>query len=564
MLALVRFLLGLLLVTAAQTKQLTAPPMGFNTWNYYGCDIDESIIKQTADVMASKLLHLGYNFINIDDCWQATSRDNDGKLVADPIRFPSGIKSLADYIHKLGLKIGIYSSAGFFTCQKFPASLGYETVDASTFYDWGIDYLKYDNCYTDAGWPEKRYSIMSESLRLASPSNYSTMVYSLCEWGRHNPAAWASRISDLWRVSGDIRDSWDSIISRVLINTPLWRYAGANSGFNDMDMLEVGNGNCKNSEYRSHFSLWSILKSPLILGNNIIELDTQSDIYGIISNEEVIAVNQDFLGLQGRLVHSSSNEYQSGIHKAIATKCASEEDSTYQDDPNDQNFVLDSDGHLRNNDMCLMEVTDISHLLLVQQSPDTALYFNNENSKVNMVVLEPCNTNSTTWTIGGTGGSVISQKSGYCLEVNKFDLIPLIQGKRIQTSNCAPFIEEKLVYDPSEHQSWVFPDGKMLNLYQRQCLTLDRDAFHGWQEYWAVPIANDRFAVVLLNKGNADIDMTLKLSYLSATMSVGSSKYSIRDLWLKQDLTTVVSTDNDATFLVASHDVVMLLLTPTA
>lgn len=557
---LLRVLCGLLLAIAIQSKQLTAPPMGFNTWNFYACDIDENIIKETADAMASKVASLGYKYLNLDDCWQAPYRDKDGKLVADSTRFPSGIKSLADYVHNLGLKIGIYSSAGFYTCQKYPASLGYEAVDAATFYEWGIDYLKYDNCYTDAGWPEKRYSIMSESLRVAAPSNQSTLVYSLCEWGRHNPAVWASSIADVWRVSGDIRDSWESIISRVMINSPLWRYAGVATGFNDMDMLEVGNGHCTLAEYRSHFSLWSLLKSPLILGNNLIELDVQSDVYSVISNDEVIAVNQDKLGHQGRLVYSSSSGIAPSMHKVIATKCASEE-GFYQDDPSDQQFVLDSNGYLRNNEFCLQEITDINSLLLVQHSPDTAEYFNTASNKVNMVVLDSCSANSTQWVLAGDGGNIVSQRSGYCLEVSKLDLQPLIQGKRVQTSTCAPLIDDKLVYDPSEHQSWVFPNGNLLSLYQRQCLTLDRDAFHGWQEYWAAPLSDNRFAVLLLNKGSDDVDMTLKLSYLSS-MDV-KSKYSLRDLWLKQDLAAVLSADEDATFQVKSHDVVMLVLTPT-
>jgi alpha-galactosidase len=188
---------GLLVAVAIQSKQLAAPPMGFNTWNFYACDIDENIIKETADAMASKVANLGYKYLNIDDCWQAPYRDKDGKLVADPTRFPSGIKSLADYVHNLGhslthsltyslthsltqgLKIGIYSSAGFYTCQKYPASLGYEAVDAATFYEWNVDYFKYDNCYTDAGWPEKRYSIMAESLRVTAPSNLNHGLFSL-------------------------------------------------------------------------------------------------------------------------------------------------------------------------------------------------------------------------------------------------------------------------------------------------------------------------------------------------------------------------------------------------
>ncbi len=139
--------------------------MGWNSWNHFACDISEDLIKETADaIQNSGLQKLGYEYVNLDDCWQASERDDEGKIQPDAIRFPSGMKALGDYLHERGFKFGIYSSAGFKTCQAYPASLGREDVDAEVYASWGVDYLKYDNCFTDYGLPEKRYPPMSDAL----------------------------------------------------------------------------------------------------------------------------------------------------------------------------------------------------------------------------------------------------------------------------------------------------------------------------------------------------------------------------------------------------------------
>jgi alpha-galactosidase len=169
---------------------------------------------------------MGYNFVNLDDCWQASTRNADGTIQADPTRFPSGMKALGDYIHSKGLKFGVYSSAGFKTCQAFPASLGLEELDAASYASWGVDYLKYDNCYQDHGIPTSRYGAM----RTALDNSGRDVFYSLCEWGRENPAAWAPELADSWRISGDIRDEWRSVIERAEIETSLWRYSGPTKG----------------------------------------------------------------------------------------------------------------------------------------------------------------------------------------------------------------------------------------------------------------------------------------------------------------------------------------------
>lgn len=213
---------------------------GWNSWNKFACNISETLIKETADsLVSSGLAALGYNYLNLDDCWQSSARDASGRVQPDPTRFPSGLKALGDYIHSKGLKFGIYSSAGFKTCQAFPASLGMEDIDVQAYVEWGVDYLKFDNCYTDGGSPLNRFTPMSQALADVE----RPIFFSLCEWGYENPAAWASSIAgNSWRISEDIKDNYLSIVTRASTDASLWRYAGPTLGWNDPDMLEVGNG----------------------------------------------------------------------------------------------------------------------------------------------------------------------------------------------------------------------------------------------------------------------------------------------------------------------------------
>ncbi|KAI9087958.1 hypothetical protein K1719_030288 [Acacia pycnantha] len=279
------------------------PPMGWNSWNHFGCNINEDLIKQTADAMVSKgLSSLGYHYINIDDCWGELTRDSQGNLVAKASTFPSGIKALADYVHSKGLKLGIYSDAGTQTCSKRqPGSLGHEDHDAKTFASWGIDYLKYDNCEDTHGLsPKKRYPIMSEALLKSG----RPILFSLCEWGVENPATWASTVGNSWRTTGDISDNWNSMTSRADENDK-WASLAGPGGWNDPDMLEVGNGGMTTEEYKAHFSIWALVKAPLLIGCDIRTMDSTT--HGILSNKEVIAVNQDKLGVQGKKVRSKND-----------------------------------------------------------------------------------------------------------------------------------------------------------------------------------------------------------------------------------------------------------------
>jgi alpha-galactosidase len=311
------FLSGVLfLVSAAVAPRVWAldnglartPPMGWNSWNKFGCDVSEQLIKETADAMVSSgMKDAGYEYVVIDDCWQV-SRDSSGNIVPDAKRFPSGMKALADYVHSKGLKFGLYSDAGALTCQKRPGSRGYEFQDARQYAAWGVDYLKYDWCHHDNQNSEASYSLMRDALQKAGRPN----VFSICEWGSTKPWLWAKDVGNLWRTTSDIQDCFDCKKDwgglgwvRILdLQAGLECYAGPGH-WNDPDMLEVGNGGMTLTEYRAHFSMWCMLAAPLMAGNDLRSMS--GDIAGILTNKEVIAVDQDPLGMQGRRVRDDGN-----------------------------------------------------------------------------------------------------------------------------------------------------------------------------------------------------------------------------------------------------------------
>ncbi len=272
---------GTLLAQESKISSTLAPtpPMGWNSWNKFACNVSEDLIRQTADAMVkSGMKAAGYEYVVIDDCWQI-ARDKVGNIVADPQRFPSGIKSLADYIHSLGLKFGIYSDAGSQTCAGRPGSLGHEFQDARQYAAWNVDYLKYDWCNTTTQDAPASYA----TIRQALDATGRPIVLSICEWGTHKPWLWGKDAGgNLWRTTGDIQDRWEEpnqmaewrlccsngMVDIVEMQNGLESYAGPGH-WNDPDMLEVGNGGMTDTEYRSHFSLWAILTAPLIAGNDL-------------------------------------------------------------------------------------------------------------------------------------------------------------------------------------------------------------------------------------------------------------------------------------------------------
>ena len=292
-------------VNKAPNGLALTPPMGWNSWNKFACDVNEQVVRDTADAMvASGMRDAGYRYVVIDDCWQAP-RDSSGFITADTKKFPSGIKALADYVHSRGLKFGIYSDAGRLTCGGRPGSQGHEYQDARTYARWGVDYLKYDWCSTGDRNAQEAYAVMADALRQSGRD----IVFSMCEWGTAKPWLWAKNTGNLWRTTGDIFDSFSkkdpardwahTLLEIVDLNEPLWPFAGPGH-WNDADMLEVGNGGMTPAEYRSHFSLWAMMASPLMAGNDIAHMDETTR--SILTNKEVIAVDQDVLGVQGHRV----------------------------------------------------------------------------------------------------------------------------------------------------------------------------------------------------------------------------------------------------------------------
>jgi len=284
------------------------PPMGWNSWNKFACNVNEDLIKSVADAIASNgMKDTGYEYVVIDDCWQV-SRDANGNIVADATRFPSGMKALADYVHSKGLKFGLYSDAGAKTCQGRPGSQGHEYQDARTYASWGVDYLKYDWCNTGTRNSEEAYTTMRDALAATG----RPIVFSICEWGKSQPWLWAGRVGNLWRTTGDIQDRWEgkkkwsdgTCCSNGMLDIAdqqvgIASYAGPGH-WNDPDMLEVGNGGMTDGEYRAHFSLWCLLAAPLMAGNDVRSMTPETK--EILTNKEVIAVDQDPLGMEGTRV----------------------------------------------------------------------------------------------------------------------------------------------------------------------------------------------------------------------------------------------------------------------
>jgi alpha-galactosidase len=271
------------------------PPMGWNSWNKFAGRVDDATVRGVADAMASNgMREAGYVYVNIDDTWEA-GRDAAGNITTNK-KFPD-MKALADYVHGKGLKLGIYSSPGPNTCAGYEGSHGHERQDAATYAAWGIDYLKYDWCgartlYTDEEMPEV-YQIMGEALQATG----RPIVYSLCQYGRLDVWKWGADVGgNLWRTTGDIRDSWDSMTRIGFGQAPLAQWAGPGH-WNDPDMLEIGNGAMTDTEYRTHMSLWAMLAAPLLAGNDLRTMSPAT--LEILTNRDVIAVNQDPDGRQG-------------------------------------------------------------------------------------------------------------------------------------------------------------------------------------------------------------------------------------------------------------------------
>jgi len=317
------------------------PPMGWNSWNCFRENVDEVKVKAIADAMVSSgMKDAGYLYLVIDDGWMTKSRDVNGHIIVNTEKFPNGIKPLSDYIHSLGLKFGIYSAPGCFTCQKLMGSLGYEQIDANDYASWGVDFLKYDDCHypktieEEKNTPRDSCRAAFELMRKCLDNTGRPIFYSVNDdcGMEDNSLPWIKTVANMHRTSDDIKDNWDRMLYCLESTTGLWKYAG-HGYWNDPDMLEVGNTTLERlwggissqkmnlNEYRTHFSMWCIVAAPLIAGNDIRSMTPE--IIGILTNKELIAINQDPLGKQGRRIRDDGDlevwkKELSGNRQAVA------------------------------------------------------------------------------------------------------------------------------------------------------------------------------------------------------------------------------------------------------
>jgi len=291
--------------TARPLPLAQTPPMGWNSWNHFYQEVTDSDVRAAADAMvANGMRDAGYIYVNIDDSWEG-DRDADGVLHSNN-KFPD-MKALAGYVHSKGLKLGIYSSPGAKTCAKYEGSLGHEVQDAETYAEWGIDFLKYDLCsYGDVlrkeghGNVAAAFPLQKEAYRKMHDALVATgrpIVYSLCQYGMNSVWEWGPEVgANLWRTTGDIKDTYERMSLIGFAQAGLAKYAGPGH-WNDPDMLEIGNGGMNGDEYRTHMSLWAMLAAPLLAGNDLSKMIPET--VAILENRDVIAIDQDPLGIQG-------------------------------------------------------------------------------------------------------------------------------------------------------------------------------------------------------------------------------------------------------------------------
>ena len=493
------------------------PQMGWNTWNKFGCGINEKLIYDSIDALASsRLSKAGYKYINLDDCWQSDRYEN-GTIKVDP-NFPNGIKPLVDYAHSKGLLFGLYSDAGNFTCQHRPGSLGYEEIDAKTYAEWEVDYLKYDNCYNLNIPSQKRYPPMRDALNKTG----RPIFFSMCNWGNDKVATWAKDVGNSWRTTGDIWDGWDSMISIIDENDQWYQYAGP-GGWNDPDMLEVGNGGMSLTEYKTHFSLWSLVKSPLLIGCDITKM--KWSIMEILTNPEVIAVNQDPLGEQGRKIKRTPIERP-------------------------EDFIP----YLVNSQLSLKECNGGQEQKWYISEEDHGIRNNNENLCIDIPNCEM--TDSTVSTFGchiGSGCEDGRNEQWIYYEEN------LTITSMMNSSLCLDTMEDDNTYikthpctEGRESQIWEYSETEHTIKHNGKCLSSEVDEN---VEVWAGKLQNGSYAVVLLNRGTISTTATVTWEDLQIT----EEKCAVRDLWQRKDLGIF---EKSYSVYLTSHDSQMITVKP--
>jgi alpha-galactosidase len=294
-------------ISASLVALAPTPPMGWNPWYAFGCNANEQLVEQTAQaILSSGMAADGYHYINIDDCWMAAQRDASGALQADPLTFPDGIAAVASYVHALGLKLGLYISAGNQTCGLRPGSASHFAQDAATVASWNIDYLKVDYCYTNFAPAQPAYAAMEQAIAAAG----RPIVLSVSDNGFDRPWLWGPGLASLWRTTNDYTaygaatgQWWTAVLKIVDINSGFYRYAQPGA-WNDPDLLLTGTGKLTVPEERSQFSLWSMMAAPLLVSGDVRSMSAATS--AILTNREVIAIDQDTAGLQGRRIADSA------------------------------------------------------------------------------------------------------------------------------------------------------------------------------------------------------------------------------------------------------------------
>ena len=491
------------------------PQMGWNTWNKFQCGINETLINDSINALInSGLVDAGYNYINLGDCWQKKNRDDNGSILYDNNTFPHGIEPLVKYAHSKGLKFGLYSSAGNYTCQGRPGSLDYEEQDAEVYAKWDIDYLKYDNCYNRGISSLVRYPKMRDCLNETG----HPIFYSLCQWGQEKVATWAKDVGNSWRTTGDISDSWDSMINIIDENDKWYKYAGP-GGWNDPDMLEIGNGGMTLTEYKTHFGLWCISKAPLLIGCDITNMS--DDIKKILTNSEYIAINQDELGEQGHKIKRTQIDYPPDYDPDVKS---SRLELVNCNGKKAQKWYINEDGSLRNNNESLC--VDIPNCAKDDSTVSTfGCHIGGETY---------CDASKNQeWDY--TADKKIQSRMEYpdgakrCLRVEE-DTLTIVQTHLCNESNTWE-------YNETDHT--IKSNGK--------CLATMVEA----TEVWAGNLSNGSYAMLLLNR--ADTPQKVEISW--DEIGFDNKTLKLRDLWEQKDLGEF----NDSfSVSLESHDSVLL------
>ena len=467
------------------------PQMGWNSWNKFGCDIDEKLIRETIDAMVEKgLRDAGYKYVNLDDCWQKYRIDD--KIVPDNDTFPNGITPLVKYAHERNLSFGLYSSAGTKTCQGRPGSLDYEEIDAKTYAEWDVDYLKYDNCYNQGRPSRERYEKMRDALK----NTEKKIFYSLCQWGQDKVATWGKDVGNSWRTTGDIEDSWESMIKIIDENDQWSEYAGK-GGWNDPDMLEVGNGGMTTAEYKTHFSLWAISKAPLIIGCDIRDLDDETK--EILTNKEVIAINQDSLGIQGKKKKREEIVFpKDKDHKLIKSELELSECNGRIE----QKWFINADNSIKNNndDEFCIDIPNCS--------------------------MEDIRVSTSTCHIGETGRCKDSKNQEWKLN-DKKQIVSIMDETRC-LEVVDNYVQSKQCSD-NDNQKWDYSEEDHTLKIKDKCLSSIPDEY---TEIWTGELSNDSYAVLLLNRGSIKAQVNLTLEDINTDII----NCTLRDLWKQQDI----------------------------